>query len=120
METVVEIRPPLFKEIQREPGFQSTIWVVKRLFCGTLVSRSVPAIARQLSLRQGSTVWPTAVYRPNPKHTVSYRCKDTEEVNNALAGVDQATFIIFDPKRWIIEGDNQETNASTDLGKCDA
>ena len=113
METVVEIRPPVFREIRREHGLQVTVWVVKRRYCGTFVSRSVPAIARQLTIRQGSTVWPTAVYRPNPKHTVSYRCKDVSEVNNALAGVSEATFIVFDPKCWIIEPDEEKDKDKT-------
>ena len=112
---MVEIRPPVFREIRREPGLQVTVWVGKRRFCGPFVSRSDPAIARQLTIRQGSTVWPAAVYRPNPKRTVSYRCKDAIEVNNALAGESEATFIVFDPKCWIIEPeDDEEKDAIVD------
>ena len=108
--------PPKFILIRREPGLQETIWVVKRRNYGTFVGRSVPAICRELSKR-GAPAWPSGIYRPNQKYSQSFRCKDADEVNEALAGVDEATFILADPRRWFIEAYLE--NATTDMGERD-
>ena len=114
MTTVVVLKPPpRFEEIQRESGLQKSIWVVKEHY-GTFVSRSVPAICRELRKR-GGPAHPSAIYRPNQIFRVPYRCKDAEEVNTALAGESEATFIVAEPERWIIQKD-----ATTDMGEADA
>ena len=117
MTTVVVLRPPpRFEEIKRERGLQKSIWVVKEHY-GTFVGRSVPAICRELHKR-GGPACPSAIYRPNQTFRMSYRCKDAEEVNRALAGEDEATFIVAEPGRWVI--DAQKENATTDMGERDA
>jgi len=95
--------PPKFVEIERETGLQKSIWVVKEHF-GTFVSRSVPAICKELHKR-GGPAHPSAIYRPNQIFRVSYRCQNAEEVNQALAGESEATFIVAEPERWVIQKD---------------
>jgi hypothetical protein len=117
MTTVVVLKPPpRFEEIKRERGLQKSIWVVKE-HCGTFVGRSVPAICRELRKR-GGPACPSAIYRPNQTFRASYRCKDAEEVNRALAGEDEATFIVAEPGRWII--DAQKENATVVSGDSSA
>ena len=42
----------------------------------------------------GGPVCPSAVYRPNQRFSRVIRCKDADEVNEALAGESEATFVI--------------------------
>ena len=113
MPTVLLRPPPKFEEIERESKLQKPIWVVKEHF-GTFVSRSVPAICKELHKR-GGPAHPSAIYRPNQIFRASYRCQNAEEVNRALAGESEATFIVAEPERWIIQKD-----ATTDMGERDA
>ena len=114
MPTVLLRPPPKFVEIERETGLQKSIWVVKEHF-GTFVSRSVPAICKELRKR-GGPAHPSAIYRPNQIFRASYRCQNAEEVIQALAGESEATFIVAEPERWII----QKENATTNMGERDA
>ena len=116
MATVVVLRPPpRFKAIEREEGLHKSIWVVKERF-GTFVGRSVPAICRELRKR-GGPACPSAIYRPDQRFRRSYRCKDADEVNDALASEDEAIFVVAEPERWVID---TKKDATTDMGECDA
>jgi len=101
METIEIAPPPRFLEVRRESALQEHIWCVKTRESGTFVSRSVPAIIKAMHAR-GVRRWPTAIYRPNHRHTRAIRCKTAEQLNAALDGEDGAVFVVSNPDCWII------------------
>jgi hypothetical protein len=102
METVLEVRPvPRFTEIKRELAKSSNIWVAKFPH-GVYVSRSAPAIVRVLGER-GFRGWVSSIYRGSSRLCKAYRCKSVDEVNAALEGVQEATFVVVNPNNWLCE-----------------
>ena len=79
----------------------------------TFVSQSAPAIARANNMK---TV--AAIYRANGTRTRCYRCKNADDLNEALEGEDAATFIVSNSKCWIIARDEIK-NATVDSGATD-
>ena len=92
---------PHFTEIKRELAKSSNIWVAKFPH-GVYVSRSAPAIVRVLGER-GFRVWLSSIYRGSSRVCKAYRCKSADEVNAAVQGVQEATFVVVDPNCWLCE-----------------
>ena len=103
-EQIVHLCPvPRLARVGREDSLPGNIWFVTREQ-ETWVSQSLPAIMRTLKdLGHDKSI--TCMYRAG--RNGEFRCKrltDVDELNDALVGRPEATFVVRDPACWEVQG----------------
>ena len=103
-EQIVHLCPvPRLARVGREDSLPGNIWFVTREQ-ETWVSQSLPAIMRALKDR-GHEKSITCMYRAGRNGEFRCRClKNVDELNEALVGRPEATFVVRDPDCWEVEG----------------